>query len=591
METYLQKISPGIKQVSAAISAALETDVTIVDNQLIRITGTGPYEKSINQPIPETSVFAKILKQKKPTVVDNPGENELCLDCQRKEDCIEAYLLCTPIFWSDEVVGVIGISACDKEQEKILSRKKDQYFSFLNRMADLIGSKIGEVTLFEQASARNQELETIIQNVDNGVLCVNKDGKISQVNNKAIELLGRKNDDKPLSGKLLKDIWPESLLLQAINQNREYNDQEEFFKTSGETKRFMSSVHLIKKEGEILGAVGSFSDLEVVHRSVYRIMERPENISFADIIGNSSTLENAKQKAKKVASSDSTVMILGESGTGKELFARAIHNASNRNNFPFVSINCSAIPETLLESELFGYEPGAFTGADKKGKPGKMELAHKGTLFLDEIGDMPLFLQAKLLRALQEKKTTRLGGVKTRDINIRIVTATNKNLEDLIEKNLFREELFFRLNVVPIVLPPLRERIEDIPELTEQFLTVFNNRFGKNILGFATSALENLKLHSWPGNVRELENLVEFAINFSEGPYINLDVIKERLQTGSTTTANQDKVSLKKMVKKFEKETLLNFLEKNGWDEGGKARTAEELGISRATLYRKISQL
>ncbi|MCF0144678.1 MAG: sigma 54-interacting transcriptional regulator, partial [Firmicutes bacterium] len=242
--------------------------------------------------------------------------------------------------------------------------------------------------------------------------------------------------------------------------------------------------------------------------------------SLESIISKSPEMEQVKRRAFQVAHSDSTILITGESGTGKGLLARSIHRESDRADQPFVTVNCAAIPEMLLESELFGYEKGAFTGAEKDGKPGKFQLADKGTIFLDEIGDMPLHLQVKLLNCLQNKQVDPVGGSKPVDVDVRVIAATNKELEKMIEEKTFREDLYFRLNVIPIYLPPLRERREDVDILLDFALRKFNLRLNKRIIGFSEEARRVLNKYSWPGNVREIENAVEYAVNMEDGEYI-----------------------------------------------------------------------
>ncbi|MFY9543548.1 MAG: sigma 54-interacting transcriptional regulator, partial [Firmicutes bacterium] len=288
---------------------------------------------------------------------------------------------------------------------------------------------------------------------------------------------------------------------------------------------------------------------------------------------------------------DSNILLTGETGTGKELFARAIHNASRRRDYPFVVVNCAAIPESLLESELFGYEPGAFTGASKSGKPGKFELANHGTLFLDEIGDMPLFLQAKLLRAIQSMEITRVGGIYPKRINARIISATNQNLEGLIRTGRFRDDLYYRLCVVPINLPPLRERPEDITVLADYFINRYAGRFGKAVSGLTDDALELLMAYDWPGNIRELENVMEYAVNFAKGELITSKRLRDRIpispERESRTSPAKD---LKTAVRDFQKQLVKEAIAKHGGDLTAKKLAAKELGISRATLYRILSQ-
>lgn len=292
--------------------------------------------------------------------------------------------------------------------------------------------------------------------------------------------------------------------------------------------------------------------------------------------------------------SKSTVLITGETGTGKELFARAIHCEGDRRSFPFVAINCAGIPDTLLESELFGYEEGAFTGAKKGGKKGKFEMANNGTLFLDEIGDMSLNLQAKLLRVLQNQTIVPVGGNSPIPLNLRIIAATNKDLRNEIKEGTFREDLFYRLNVIPIVIPPLRYRLEDVECLSYHFLEKYNKVIGKKIEGFAPSTLDILKSYNWPGNVRELENTIEYAVNMENECIIQPESIPEHIRYNAFISIRQEPINqpnnaLKNKILSAELKIIKKALDKHGWDVEGKKKAAKDLGISVRTLYRRLS--
>lgn len=311
-----------------------------------------------------------------------------------------------------------------------------------------------------------------------------------------------------------------------------------------------------------------------------------ENFRLDKILGESEKMKALKEKVKRVASSSSTVLITGESGTGKELLARAIHAESPRAKGPFVAINCAAIPETLLESELLGYVRGAFTGADVRGKMGKIELANKGTLFFDEIGDMPLYLQSKLLRVLEQKEVTRLGSNKPTPVDVRFIAATNKDLESMIKENAFREDLYYRLNVIPIEVPPLRERKEDIELLTKFFIRKYCRLFNKKILLIDNGIWEYLKLYDWPGNVRELENTVEYMVNMlgSDG-ILSVKLLPKKLVEDAKELYT-DIDSLEEIEEKLIRKALALY----GRDVAAKKRIAQKLGIGVATLYRKIKK-
>ncbi|MEW6739692.1 MAG: sigma-54-dependent transcriptional regulator [Nitrospirota bacterium] len=315
-----------------------------------------------------------------------------------------------------------------------------------------------------------------------------------------------------------------------------------------------------------------------------------EKKQFERIIGISPVMQELFEKIDVIAKTDSSVMIYGESGTGKELVANAIHNLSARKDKPFVKINCAAIPETLLESELFGHEKGAFTGAIQRRK-GKFEAADGGTIFLDEIGDMPISLQAKLLRVLENHTFERLGGNESLSVNVRIIYATRKNLKEEVKADKFREDLYYRINVLPITLPPLRERKEDVPLLVEHFVKTFGKETGKDSLTVSPSAMERLMAYDYPGNVRELKHAIEMAVTFCRGNMIEpcclpVEIRGNEINQGIAILPCKD-LPLTERVKAFEREIIAHILEETS---GKKKEAAKKLGISRETLWRKLKE-
>ncbi len=317
-----------------------------------------------------------------------------------------------------------------------------------------------------------------------------------------------------------------------------------------------------------------------------------EASSFRNIIGDSEGMQRVFSLIRKVSDTDPTVLIQGETGTGKELVARAIHFNSPRADAPLIPINCAAIPRDLLESELFGHVKGAFTGATIS-RVGRFELADKGTLFLDEIGEMPPELQVKILRVLQEQQFERVGGTKTIQVNVRIITATNKDLEKEMKKGMFREDLFYRLNVIPIHLPPLRERISDIPVLIQHFLNRFNKERNRKVKGFTKEALQCLESYAWPGNVRELENLVERMTILCEPDLIGIEDIPEKFhapmkfQSIQSVDFPEQGIALNEAVESFENELIIKALKQAG---GVKSKAAKLLNLNRTTLLEKIKK-
>lgn len=355
---------------------------------------------------------------------------------------------------------------------------------------------------------------------------------------------------------------------------------------------------ITREEKVMLEFIENIGDLiltkveEEEHKNSYILEKATELIrpmkigSFNEIIGSSNLIQRVKEDAKSFAYSHSNILIQGESGTGKEVFTSAIHQESKCSNGPFVVVNCAAIPDNILESELFGYEEGSFTGALKGGRIGKFELANNGTIFLDEIGELPIHLQPKLLRAIQEKKIQRVGSSRYIDIKIRIISATNRNLKDMIQTGEFREDLYYRLSVIPIYLPPLRERKGDIPELLHYFLNMYKTMLDKNyITGFDNSAIEILSSYSWPGNIRELQNTVEYTVNKSKNIIIKTEDIPQHISQNSNSRASKPLT-----MQEVEKQAIVNALSYYNNTQEGKLKIANALGISRATLYRKLKE-
>ncbi|HEX5773504.1 MAG TPA: sigma-54 dependent transcriptional regulator, partial [Geomobilimonas sp.] len=308
---------------------------------------------------------------------------------------------------------------------------------------------------------------------------------------------------------------------------------------------------------------------------------------FANIVGNSPAMQKVFNLMKRIIKTDSTVLIFGESGTGKEVVAKAIHFNGNRKDKPFIAVHCGAIPENLLESELFGYVRGAFTGANKD-KIGKFEAANHGTILLDEIGTMPMHLQTKLLRVLQEQEVERVGSTRPIKIDVRVISATNQNLEEEVQKGTFREDLYYRLNVIPLHIPPLRERVEDILPLVRFFLVKYCREMKRPLMTIAKNAMEALELYSWPGNVRELENVVERTVALTEENVITLNDLPRKISEMALTKVSEQGVDLVKTITEIEKMMILEAL---SLTNGVKAKAAAMLNLNRTTLVEKMRRL
>jgi transcriptional regulator with PAS, ATPase and Fis domain len=337
-------------------------------------------------------------------------------------------------------------------------------------------------------------------------------------------------------------------------------------------------------ERDIAGVVVTLTEMQRAKSIAQRIVGSHARYSFADIVGQAPSLKSRLTVAEAAARSDSNVLITGESGTGKEVVAQAIHNASVRTSGPFVGINVSAIPRELLESELFGYEPGAFTGARRGGQPGKFELAEGGTILLDEIGDMPLEMQAKLLRVLQERRVRRIGAAREVAVDARVIATTNRDLDEAVAQGQFRADLLFRIKVIHIQLPPLRERATDIPVLVDHFLQLFAARLGKQVRGVAPAVMAALQRYGWPGNIRELENVLESEVNLIDADAIELGRVPEAVRRDRTAPSVVAKASTL-TFEEAERALLVQALTRHG---GSIPDVARALGISRGTVYNKL---
>lgn len=583
----MDRLQRELQEIAEAIMSVTGLDVTILDENLKRIAGTGKYYEAIGKYAPRNSVFEKCIVTGKQYIITEPRTCIECTDCSGKYGCREEAEVCYPIESDRRVEGVIGMIAFTEQQKKAFLEKQPHYMNFVSRMSKLIASKVEEEILHQELEYKSIELRTIIDSVDEGIIAIDDDRKILCINNWAKKIFGITRDD--VIGENLDDLLPHNSVTQVLMTNEEIKDQEEVLTVNGRNFRFLLSAKPIIFNHKKAGAVATFKDFKNLHRSIFKISENPETFSFDKILGNSQTFRAVKQQARQVANQNISVLLLGESGTGKELFARAIHHESPRRNEVFLPINCGAIPDSLIESELFGYEKGAFTGANPKGKIGKFEMADKGTVFLDEIGDLPLHMQVKLLRVLQEKEIFRVGGLSPIKIDVRIIAATNKDLWAMVKRGEFREDLFYRLNVVPIKIPPLRNRRQDIIQLAGIFFDRYTKIHRKRLKGITKEAKEVLLNYSYPGNVRELENLIEYGVIFEKSDFLEAETILRKIGKKRGLVPMGKKSSLKEMVAEYEKKIIKDLMGKYGSDTKAKERIAEKLDINIATLYRKLN--
>lgn len=581
----LEEIKDEVQEIAKVISKTLKVDVTIVDEKLKRIAGTGSYKDKIGNYINEGSVFNHSIKSAESFIIDRPGKDSLCEMCEERGSCAEYAEVCCPIVLDDKVYGVIGLIAFEEEQAKMIMENSRDYMDFLESMSLLLGEKIKARIAEKKLKLEAKRMEFLLDYVGKALIFIDSQGEIGKLNKKAEMILGTQFNKE----ELFKSI-PE---LQTFEITKPQKIKERgFFRISKSRLEGIYSIYPIWIDEEFGGAVLVLAEKESMIQEANLLINSSISIDMANILGESSVMRKVKEEAMSMGKSSSTVLIRGESGTGKELFARAIHNASSRKKEAFVAINCGAIPDNLLESELFGYEEGSFTGAKKGGKTGKFEFAHRGTIFLDEIGDMSLHLQVKLLRVLQEKKITPIGSRDEKEIDVRIICATHRNLEEMVKRGEFREDLYYRINVVPLHIPPLKERPEDIEILGRHFLKIYAEKLQKNIFKVDENFFTQLKEYSWPGNVRELENAVEYAVNIVKDGIINKTDLPKRIWNNEIEGFEGDKVKDQEIrtLQSLEENEIRKALEKYDGYKNFKDRAAEKLGISRATLYRKIKE-
>ena len=577
LSALLQEIKEDVRKYAEVISNVIKVDVEIVDQDMRRVAGTGIFKDQLDV-VNKGSVYKKVIETGESQIIENPREHEICKDCIQKDSCIEKLEISTPLIYEDEIIGVIGLVCSTYEQKQLILDNLDTQMQFLNQISDFICSKVYQHNESKMQVERTEVLNKILNNVDKGVIVLDIEDKITMVNNSAMRELKLPPTDLD---KQVKMIDKDEYIMGGELYELIINKKSFFFVGN------VIPIHSISKE---YVKVFIFNNMNQINSEIYKLTTGERRLSLDAMIGESQSMKLLKNKIRKIAPTQSTVLITGESGTGKELIARAIHDLSDRRHKPFVAVNCSAMPETLMESELFGYVKGAFTGANPNGKIGKFELANGGVILLDEIGDMPLYMQVKLLRVLQERTVTRIGSNQPIDLDIRVIAATNLDLEHRIKENKFREDLYYRLNVIPIEVPPLREREGDIELIMNKLIEKYSILFDKYIHTVDDECKEILLNYSWPGNVRELQNTVEYMINIADDTgVLRKKMLPENILSGHTTIFHEDKEEIK-TLEELEQEYIQKAWDVFGTSTQGKKLAAEKLGIGVATLYRKIQK-
>ena len=565
---FLNFILDDVKKYSEIISKVINIDVEIMDSSFIRIAGTGNLKEKVGLNMKDEShIYHHVLKNKKTTIILEPREEKHCFYCQKKELCKEELEISTPIIYQEEVIGVIGLICFEKNKKCDFIEKKDLYIEFLEQISKFISYKVYVYFSNLQLKRDNEILSNIINRVQDIIILTNRKNQIELINKKGKNILGDITDKEKLILKTSSNFLNQKEF-SFLYSGKEITAIGDIFTFSLEnSKELTKTLFVFKEISEFKNYLLSF------HRnSSIILLESPQ-------------MQNIYSQVSKVAKNNTSVLITGESGTGKEIIAKQIHDLSSYSDGAFIIVNCSAIPESLLESELFGYTKGAFTGADPKGKIGFFEKANNGTIFLDEIGEMPLQIQVKILRVLQDKKITPIGSRTEKQINVRIIAATNKNLEEEVEKRNFRQDLFYRLSVFPIDIPPLRERKKDIKTLVDFFIKKYYISFKKEQKEISTDVYQHFLEYSWPGNIRELKNTIEYCMNMIEENEKMIDL----KHLPPKFLGNKEKDEKIKTLKELEKEAISNLLKIYGNSSEAKKIIAKSLGVGIATLYRKLN--
>lgn len=567
---FLNFILDDVKKYSEIVSKVIGMDVEVMDSSFTRIAGTGSLKEKVGLDMKEEShIYHQVLESKETIIILEPRKDMHCLTCEKKFLCKEELEISTPIMYQDDVIGVIGLICFEKYKKNEFIGKKDLYIQFLKQISEFISYKVYEYFHSLQLKRDNEILSNIIDRVQDIIILTNRKNQIELINKKG----------KSILGSILKE---ENIYLKSSSN---FLNQKEFkFSYSGKEISGIGDIFSfsLEKNKELTKTLFVFKEISEFKKY---LLSFHGNSSI--ILLESPQMQNIYSQISKVAKNNTSILITGESGTGKEIIAKQIHDLSSYSDGLFITVNCGAIPESLMESELFGYTKGAFTGADPKGKIGFFERAHNGTIFLDEIGEMPLQIQVKMLRVLQDKKITPIGSHIEKQVNVRIIAATNRNLEQEVKKRNFREDLFYRLSVFPIDIPPLRERKKDIKILVNFFVKKYYISFQMEQKDISTEVYQYFLEYSWPGNIRELRNTIEYCMNIIEEneKSIELKHLPPKLLN------NKEKDKKIKTLAELERDAIQNLLQIYGNSSEAKKIIAKSLGIGIATLYRKIKNL
>lgn len=555
-----------LKNIIQNISDLTGIEFALFDSSSSLISSTELYLKHKGNNVHKASIDEVLNRGN--VVVNKPGYMESCRGCRFANNCPSTIEILRCVSIDNISIGVVSLTSFSKEKHYQIENDIDQYVNILESTSNLISMFAQNEDNRFSNSLQNSIIKSIIDTGSENMMVVDRNGILINCSNSISDLFSTCK----LYTNSIDQILPRSIvswILSSDSPGKNYVS----------SKSFSGSIMTkpIVFDGSISGFVISLNPEDDVRPPV-------EISTYMDsIVSQNKKIEEIKCQIKKIKDSPSSVLLTGETGTGKEMVAKAIHYSSNRKDKPFIPVNCSNIPENLFESELFGYEEGAFTGAKRGGKIGLFEVADGGTIFLDEIGELPLYLQSKLLRVLQEKAIKRVGSLNFIPVDVRIISATNQDLDQMMIDGRFREDLYYRLKVIPIELPPLRERVEDIEPLSIHFLEKYKGELNKSISSIGNDVTEKLKSYDWPGNIRELENVLEYAVNMEENDILTIENLPPYIKSVKNIE--------NKTILDTEMDLILSTLDKYGWSVEGKKKASKELGISLRTLYRKLEKI
>ncbi len=571
----LMSIQSTVLRFVQILSRMLNFEVEVVDEKLVRIAGTGPYASDVGRPLATgTKAIQAVINTQKYKLIKNSGKEPECLVCSHRVSCNEKAFLGVPVMFKSECIGVISLVCFNELQREKLLKNIPLYLDYIENAAQMFIAKTMEQVYQKTVKSLKEVVRTVGDHVIEGVLELDDKGHCQYMNTAARACLKLENKHSRIQ-----------VSVRPFGKSRNgTSSQEKFIIMVGEEERILPGYMMVTGENKIL-----------ILRAQEGLQQKGSNAAQSTLlIGDSLPMQRLKTQIGKIASSPSSVLIQGESGSGKEVVARMIHESGKRRNGPFVAINCAAIPEQLLESELFGYARGAFTGASAQGRDGLVKKADGGTLFLDEIGDMPLHLQAKLLRVLDRREVIPVGSSTVIHVDIRVISATHQDFSRLLKERQFREDLYYRLNVIPLFLPPLRHRGNDVELLIDFFLNKHAQALNIQTPTLDKAAHYYLNQWSWPGNVRELANVMEYLVNMVEpNGIITREILPDYLISNTDEYNNRmadSRINQSDEIMNLElmeRQLITKALEQYG-EISGKQRVADELGIGIATLYRKI---